>query len=60
MTIELLKEIKLIVFDTQSHHYLPLSVYKTLRTFMMSRQDKHVSRKKYREAFQNQVTVLDQ
>ena len=36
MTIGLLKYIKMITFGVQSHQYLLLSVYKTLRTYMMS------------------------
>ena len=43
MTIELLKEIKLIVLDVQSHQYLPLAVFNTLQTYIISSQDEHTS-----------------
>ena len=43
MMIDILKEIKLIAFHVQIHQYLLVCVYKTLQTFMMSRQGKHTS-----------------
>ena len=58
--IRLPMEIKMISFNVQSHQYLPVAMYKTSRSFMLSRQGRNDSVQTYHDTFCSHVQVVDE
>jgi len=56
--IELLRLIKQILYEVQSHQYLPVVMYKTLRAFMVERQGWTETVQAYYEIFKSHVQVV--
>ncbi len=57
--IELLKNIKTIMYNFQSQKYGPLGLHESKRRFYLMSQDKHMTVTIYLERFQNSVEVID-
>lgn len=58
--LELLKSIKVIVFQFQSQKYLPHALHEAKRRFYMCYQHKFMTTTAYLELFQNIVDVIEQ
>jgi len=58
--IRLLTEIKLIAFNVQNHQHLPVAIYKTARSFTLSRQGKNDSVQTYYKTFCSHIQVVDE
>jgi hypothetical protein len=56
--IELLKNIKRIMYNFQSQKYGPLGLYESKRRFYLMSQEKHMTVTIYLERFQNSVEVI--
>ncbi len=57
--IELLKNIKTIMYNFQSQKYGPLGLHESKRRFYLMSQDKHMTVTIYLERFQNSVEVIE-